>query len=173
MKINASASQNKIPETFAQRSAQTPPRPAPQCGGSFYEPPRITPPRRFNLPSWARTGTRERPSTPSILPFRMNHGFFRFGYEIPADRGNFEDVYAGRTILHESFLQNNDGPRAVRVGIRYETDRRVVIELQTGGGLTGTARLLTQLDSILNRLACQLRSLPPGTQFIFDIPYPR
>ncbi|GEM_PF-4418549 len=42
----------KVPVTFSQRSAQTPPHSVSQeCGGSFYTPPRIAFPRRWRFPS--------------------------------------------------------------------------------------------------------------------------
>ena len=176
MKINSEIFIPKNPTlSFTQRSAQTTTPPSnPRCGGSFFEPPRITLPRHFRFPSWARIpSSRQTPTSPAILPTRLNHSLFRFGYNIPADRGSFEDAYTGRLNLHESFLQDNDGPRVVTVGIRYETDHRITIELQTGGNFPGGMQLFTRLGPILERLSCQVRALPAGTMLHFDIPYPR
>lgn len=162
--------QYKVPVMFSQRSAQTPTRPVSQeCGGSFYTPPQIANPRRLSFPSWARISG---PTTPSILPIRMNHSIFRMGYIIPDNRGPYPDVYTGRLDLHEYFLNGNEGPLLIRIGVRYETTHRVVIEIQSGGSFSGAFQLLSRINNILNPIICRIRSLPAGTQFTFDIPFP-
>lgn len=169
--IQNSFSINKVPVQFSQRSAQTRPR-SPECGGSFYRPPPVEPPRSFRFPSWARIPS-SRPATSSILPTRMNHSIFRMGYIIPEDRGTYPDVYTGRLDLHELFIDGQTGARPIQIGIRYETNHRVLIELQVGGSFGGAFQILRRANQIVNPLICRIRSLPPGTQFTFSIPFPR
>ena len=96
------------------------------------------------------------------------------GYIIPDNRGTYPDVYTGRLDLHEYFLNGHEGPRPIRIGVRYETTHRIVIEIHIGRSLLGRGffLLLRQMDIIIDSIICRIRSLPAGTQFTFDIPFP-